>query len=437
MTYQEAVDFLSNETPMFQKSGNGAYHTGLETAVRLDETSGHPHRSFHTVHIAGTNGKGSTAHTIAAIFQAAGYRTGLYTSPHLTDFRERIRVDGIRIVPEYVTDFLEKTKDIAIDLHASFFEITTAMAFSYFASCNVDVAIIETGLGGRFDSTNIITPDLSVITNIGFDHIKILGNTLAEIAFEKAGIIKPGVPVVIGEDCPETRPVFQKKADECNSKIVFAQDNCKILSTNRGKRGEYSYNTIPYPNLESGLQGYCQYNNANTILHCVEILNESGWNLTEAAVRTGFADVCRLTGLRGRWEKLCDEPLMICDTGHNSHGLKYISEHLKALSSQSWNGVLRIVFGMVNDKDTDVVLGLMPTDAVWYFAQASVPRALPSQDLREKAKSAGLDGKAYPSVAEAVTAARADAAPNDIIFVGGSTFVVSDLLNMEDFRDQQ
>lgn len=432
MTYREAVDYLCVRTPMFQQIGGGAYKAGLDTTLILDEHIGHPHRQFRTIHIAGTNGKGSTAHTIAAILQAAGYRTGLYTSPHLLDFSERIKVDGIPVNPEFVTNFITNNKDFTEPLHPSFFELTTAMAFCYFAYCQVDVAVIETGLGGRLDCTNIITPDISIITNIGFDHMQFLGDTLAKIAFEKAGIIKPGIPAVIGEDCSETRPVFQAKADECHSKIVFAQDRSKIISESRSDRG-LVYETLSYPSLESELTGFCQSNNANTILHAIEVLKSVGWDLPDAAVRKGFANVCGLTGLRGRWQRIGGHPAIVCDTGHNSHGLRYVAEHLKRIAGNGQCSRLRIVFGMVNDKDTDEVLKLMPAEAVWYFTQAGVSRAMPAKELQSRAAVHGHQGKTYLSVSEAVNAALSEASEDDFIYIGGSTFVVADLMSMPEF----
>lgn len=432
--YQEAIDYLCRQMPMFQQIGSGAYKAGMDTSLRLDEHFGHPHRQFHTVHIAGTNGKGSTAHTIAAIFQAAGYNTGLYTSPHLTDFRERIRVNGVPIRKEYVINFLNNNRDFYEPLKPSFFELTTSMAFCYFRDRKVDIAIIETGLGGRLDCTNVITPDLSVITNIGYDHISILGDTLGKIAYEKAGIIKREVPVVIGEDCNESRPVFAAKAAECNSRIVFAKDKCKILSSYKDSSGKLFYDADGYRNLESELQGFCQVRNANTILHAVSELGKAGWNLPESAVREGFRNVCGLTGLRGRWQKLQNSPTIVCDTGHNSHGLHYIAEQLDSISAADGAGTLRIVFGMVNDKDTGTVLKLMPKNAVWYFTQAGVSRAIPSDELQRMAGEAGLYGKTYHSVSDAVRTAVRESSPNDFIFVGGSTFVVADLLSMSEFQ---
>ncbi len=432
MTYQEAIDYLYVQMPMFQQIGNGAYKAGLETTMQLDEHFGHPHRSFRTVHIAGTNGKGSTAHTLAAIFQSAGYRTGLYTSPHILDFSERIRVDGKPIDKNFVVKFITENRQFYEPLKPSFFELTTAMAFRYFADCKVDIAIIETGLGGRLDCTNIITPELSVITNIGFDHTLFLGDTLAKIAFEKAGIIKPGVPAVIGEDVPETREVFQNKADGCGSKIVFAQDKCKIISEHR-EAGRLLYDAAGFPELESELQGFCQRNNANTILYAVDELRLAGWNLPDSAVRDGFAHVCNLTSLMGRWQKLSERPAMVCDTGHNSHGLKYVAAHLSELMQSGQYSTLRIVFGMVNDKDVDRVLELMPAGAVWYFTQAGVKRAMPAGELRNRAEVFGHKGRIFPTVAEAVSAAISDADPSDLIYAGGSTFVVADLFAIPEF----
>lgn len=435
MTYEEAIEKLCVKTPMFQQVGSDAYKPGLVNTLHLDEYYGHPYRKFRSVHIAGTNGKGSTAHTLAAILQAAGYRTGLYTSPHLTDFSERIRVNGIPINSDFVVNFLEKDSAFHDSLQPSFFELTTQMAFCYFAWCGVDVAVIETGLGGRLDCTNIIYPDLTVITNVGFDHTQFLGDTLAEIAAEKAGIIKPGVTAVIGEDCAETRPVFEKRARECFSRTVFAQDNCKILSSSQTDDGKMIYETLDYPALVSELGGLCQQNNANTILYAVSELQRSGWQLPESAVRKGFAEVCEMTGLRGRWQTLRMNPRIICDTGHNSHGLKYVADQLERLAAKPGSGHLRIVFGMVSDKDVDKVLEIMPKNAEWYFTQASVKRAISAESLRKMAAGFGCTGRVFGSVAEAVRTAKSEAASDDIIYVGGSTFVVAELLSMPEFRE--
>ena len=433
MTYQDAIEYLYTQTPLFQNVGQEAYKEGLYNTVTIDRHLGCPHKLYKTIHVAGTNGKGSVSHTLAAILQASGYKTGLYTSPHLTDFRERIRIDGKPISPDFVVKFIENNRDFLEPLHPSFFEVTTAMAFSWFAQQEVDVAVIETGLGGRLDCTNIIKPVLSIITNIGFDHTKFLGDTLPRIAFEKAGIIKKNVPAIIGEHCDQTRPVFERKAEEVGAKIVFAQDNCKIISHKYINPSKVVYETAALPGLESGLAGMCQEKNANTILTAVDELKRRRFRITEDAVRKGFRDVCRMTGLRGRWQLVRRKPDIICDTGHNSHGLKYIARHLEELSSKPGAGQLRIVMGMVNDKDISDVLAVMPRNARYYFTQASVQRALDASTLRDMARQAGLTGRVFRSVAQAINTAQREAAPEDLIFVGGSTFVVADLLTMRDF----
>ena len=436
MNYQEAVEYLYTQTPLFQNVGQEAFKEGLYNTVTIDRHLGCPHKLFKTVHIAGTNGKGSVSHTLAAILQASGYKTGLYTSPHLTDFRERIRVNGKPVSPDFVVKFIEKNREFLEPLHPSFFEVTTAMAFSWFAEQEVDVAVIETGLGGRMDCTNIIKPVLSVITNIGFDHMKFLGDTMHQIAYEKAGIIKKNVPVVIGEHNDNTRKVFERKAEEVGAKIVFAQDNCKIISHKYINPSKVVYETASLPALESGLAGMCQEKNANTILTAVDELKRRKFNITESAIRKGFKDVCRMTGLRGRWQRVGKKPDIICDTGHNSHGLKYIAQHLEQLASEPGFGQLRIVFGMVNDKDVTDVLALMPKNARYYFTQASVQRAMDANTLKDLARQAGLTGRVYRTVAQAVNTAQREASPDDLIFVGGSTFVVADLLTMPDFYIQ-
>ena len=433
MTYQEAVEYLYTQTPLFQNVGQEAYKEGLYNTVTIDRHLGCPHKLYKTIHVAGTNGKGSVSHTLAAILQASGYKTGLYTSPHLTDFRERIRVNGKPVAPEFVVKFIERNREFLEPLHPSFFEVTTAMAFSWFAEQEVDVAVIETGLGGRLDCTNIIKPVLSIITNIGYDHMKFLGETLPGIAFEKAGIIKKNVPVVIGEYTPETRTVFERKAEEVSTRILFAEDNCKIISQKYHNPSKVVYETTAYPALESGLAGLCQEKNANTILTALDELKKKKFNIPESAVRKGFKNVCRMTGLRGRWQLVSKKPDIICDTGHNSHGLKYIAKHLEELSAKPGFGQLRIVMGMVNDKDITDVLALMPRNARYYFTQASVKRSLDASTLRDLARQAGLTGRVYRSVAQAVDTARREAAQNDLIFVGGSTFVVADLLTMPEF----
>ena len=426
MNYQETLTYLYNSAPLFQQVGKDAYKEGLDNTYALDNYFDPPHRRFRTIHVAGTNGKGSCSHTLAAILQAAGYKTGLYTSPHLVDFRERIRVNGTPVSQEFVVDFVEKHRAFFEPLHPSFFELTTAMAFTYFAQQQVDVAVIEVGLGGRLDCTNIIQPDLCVITNISFDHVQFLGNTLAKIASEKAGIIKKGVPVIIGETTPETRSVFQAKAEAVGAPIVFAEDEHLLLDATRNETMHYIYQTADYADLEGELGGLCQLKNTNTLLSAIRRLPDAGYRITEKNVREGFLHVCELTGLMGRWQKLGEHPTIICDTGHNVGGMQYITEQLRRQTYQT----LHIVIGMVNDKDVSGVLSMLPKEARYYFTQASVKRALPCDKMKALAETFGLHGNAYPSVGKAFKAARQQAQPNDFIFVGGSSFIVADLLSL-------
>lgn len=425
MTYQETLTYLYNSASLFQHVGKAAYKEGLENTLALDEYFGHPHRKFRTIHVAGTNGKGSCSHTLAAILQSAGYRVGLYTSPHLVDFRERIRINGVPVSQEFVVDFVDKHRSFFEPLHPSFFELATAMAFHYFATQQVDVAVIEVGLGGRLDCTNIIHPDLCLITNISFDHVQFLGNTLAKIAGEKAGIIKPSVPVVIGETAPETKPVFQQKAAQVNAPIFFAEEEHPLLSALHDESGNYVYQTTRYHDLKGELGGICQEKNTNTLLTALPLLEQQGYHITETDIRNGFAHVCELTGLMGRWQKLSSHPTIVCDTGHNVGGIQYI---VKQLSFQKYKQ-LHIVMGMVNDKDISGVLAMLPKDAIYYFTQASVQRALPAEKVKELASSYGLSGNAYPDVKTAVEAAQKRADADDFIFVGGSSFIVADLLS--------
>lgn len=412
MNYQDTLDYLYNSTPMFQQVGAGAYKAGLENTWALDEHFGYPHRSYRTIHIAGTNGKGSCSHTLAAILQHAGYRVGLYTSPHLIDFRERIRVNGQPVPEEYVVRFVEEERGFFEPLHPSFFELTTAMAFRYFAEEKVDVAVIEVGLGGRLDCTNVIRPDLSIITNISMDHVQFLGDTLEKIAGEKAGIIKPGVPVVIGETTPETRPVFLKKAREERAPIYFAEEEVQEL----------------HPDWDYELKGAYQVKNRRTLLAALPLLRGVGYRIREEDVRAGFARVVELTGLMGRWQQLQEHPSLVCDTGHNVGGIAYVAGQLRQQACRQ----LHIVIGMVNDKDIRGVLALLPREAVYYFTQASVKRALPAAELARLAAEAGLKGDCFPDVPSAVRAAQKKSLPEDFIFVGGSTFIVADLLANRD-----
>lgn len=410
MNYQETIEYLFNSTPVFEKIGAKAYKPGLQTTHELDKHFGHPHRQYKTIHIAGTNGKGSCSHTIAAILQSQGYKVGLYTSPHLVDFRERIRVNGECLPEQYVIDFVEENRAFFEPLHPSFFELTTAMAFKYFAEQKVDYAVIEVGLGGRLDCTNIITPVLSVITNISFDHTQFLGNTLAEIAGEKAGIIKPDVPVVIGEYIEETRPVFEKVAGERHSPILFAQDEDTAM------------------NVDMELKGSYQERNRKTILAALNVLRQT-MTISDEAIRNGFGHVCELTGLRGRWEKLGEAPLVICDTGHNLAGWKYLATQINDVDAQ----VKHIVFGMVDDKDVEHVLQLLrdklKNGVKFYWTQPSTKRAIPVEKLRDTALKYNLHGEMYHSVKEAYMTAKANAKNDDFVFIGGSSYVVADLLS--------
>lgn len=422
MTYAEATQYLFTRTPLFQHIGAGAYKEGLENTHQLDAHFGHPHRKYLTLHIAGTNGKGSCAHTLAAILQSAGYRTGLYTSPHLVDFRERIRVNGAPIPESEVVRFVEEERSFFEPLYPSFFEVTTALAFRYFAEQKVDIAVIEVGMGGRLDCTNIITPLLSIITNIGLDHTQFLGSTLAAIAGEKAGIMKAGVPVLIGETNAETAPLFRARAQQVGAPICFADAQPIVLGGQpaKGYKG-IDYETTDGP-LWGELGGAYQLKNTNTLLWACRLLKRQGLNLTPAAVQQGLAHVCELTGLRGRWEVVSKAPLTICDSGHNVAGLTPNMQQLKALPHKT----LRICIGMVSDKDVDGVLAIMPHEAVYYFTQASVPRALPATKLATRALHHRLRGHSYPTVKEAVAAARREADTNDVIYIGGSNFVLAD-----------
>ena len=407
MDYRRAVDWMCSALPMFQKIGSAAYRPGLENTEYLMDYLGHPERGLRCIHVAGTNGKGSTSSMLASVLMEARYRTGLYTSPHLIDFRERMRVDGEMIPKEFVADFVERHLDFFTAHSFSFFEMTTAMAFCWFRACGVDVAVVETGLGGRLDSTNVVRPDLSVITNIALDHTAILGDTCVQIAGEKAGIIKPGVPVLIGENDPEIEPVFRAKA---------AREGAPLYFTDHGIRLE----DYPCP-----LEGDYQRFNIATVVAACGILRES-WKLDPQTVRRGLARVVDNTHLQGRWQVLSRRPLVVCDTGHNVNGIGEIVRQL----SHTPKGRLFMVFGMVNDKDVDGVLALLPKEAQYCFAQASVQRALDSRELARRAARFSLRGEAYPDCESAFRAARQQAGPQDMIFVGGSTFVVADVLEV-------
>lgn len=409
MNYSQAIEILYQQAPMFQHVGKSAYKTGLDTILRLDEIFDHPHRNYKTIHVAGTNGKGSCSHMIAAVLQQSGYKTGLYTSPHLRDFRERIRVNGVMIPEEYVCDFVEKAKPLIDELHPSFFEVTTAMAFRYFADCKVDVAVIEVGLGGRLDCTNIITPELSIITNISIDHTDLLGDTLQDIAKEKAGVIKSGIPAVIGETQPESAPVFIEKAASVNAPIYFA-DEKKLYSD-------------PLPECE--MKGIYQQKNRQTVMTAVALMQKNGiFNIPQSAIMDGLKNVCSLTGIKGRWQTLSENPRIICDTGHNEAGIRFVAQQLK----QEKYATLRMIIGMVGDKKIDKMLALLPKDAVYYFTKAGIPRALNEKDLMALGIANGLKGNAYPSIKQALEAAKNDYREGDLIFVGGSNFTVAEVV---------
>lgn len=422
-SYDELIEELFNRFPAFQQVGAGAYKPGLENAEALDAYFGHQHRNFRTIHVGGTNGKGSTSHTLAAILQKSGYKVGLYTSPHLADFRERIRINGEMIPREAVEKFLLAHSDEAFNFRPSFFELTTFLAFSYFAQEKVDVAVIEVGLGGRLDTTNVITPDISVITNISLDHVAMLGHDCPTIAREKAGIIKQNVPVIIGEAEGDVKAVFQQQADQVGAPITFAQES-GIITSAQPSNGGWQYESNVFSSVWGELGGWCQEKNAATIMCSVEQLRKLGYNISDEAVKEGFAHVTKLTGLRGRWQRLNERPLVICDTGHNIGGMQYIAQQLANTPCRT----LRIVLGMVNDKDVSGVVSLLPAHAQYYFTQASVARALSADEMATVGTKYGLKGETFPTVQQAYKAAMADACEDDFIFVGGSTFVVADLL---------
>lgn len=411
MTYRKTLEYLFAQLPMYQRIGAAAYKADLGNTITLSQLLGNPEKKFLSIHIAGTNGKGSTSHMIASVLQSAGYKTGLYTSPHLKDFRERIKINGKMIPKSYVSAFVHHNKKAFENIQPSFFEYTAVMAFQYFADEKVDIAVIETGMGGRLDSTNVITPLVSVITNISKDHTAILGNTLPEIAKEKAGIIKPGIPVVIGETQDETREVFNQKARETGSEICYADQLVKNETIHRFKE------LLP-------LKGLYQEKNIITSYQALQLLIREGLILTEADIALGFKDVIRQTGLQGRWQKLQGNPKTICDVGHNEAGIRYILEQLR---TEKFNR-LHWVFGLVNDKDADGILKLLPVSAQYYFCKANIPRGLDAAELQKRAFEFGLQGVAYPSVHEAYQAAKNAASEQDLVFIGGSTFVVAEVL---------
>lgn len=423
-TYDETIDFLFNATPVFQHQGGSAYKPGLDTVMALDKRLDHPHKAYKTIHIGGTNGKGSTASTLAAILYSAGYRVGLFTSPHLVDFRERIRVNGQTIDADFVVAFCNRTEDFIREYKPSFFELTTMMAFDYFRSQHVDIAIIEVGMGGRLDSTNIINPILSIITNISKDHTQFLGETLSLIAQEKAGIIKSHTPIIIGATNSETRPVFEKRAEELQAPIYFAETQDVLLSA-QSKGIHFEYQTKDYGLIYGQLGGLAQQENTRTILTAIRVLtSDLGIDIAKEAVSKGFAHVCELSGLLGRWQQISDNPRIICDTGHNIGGFELTVKQLMAEKYEK----LHIVIGMVNDKDISAVLSILPKNALYYFTKASVPRALLAEELKKLAQAYELQGNSYANVQLAMKAVKDNAIAQDLIFVGGSNFIVADVL---------
>ncbi|WP_396185730.1 bifunctional folylpolyglutamate synthase/dihydrofolate synthase [Flavobacterium sp.] len=406
MDYQETINWMFNQLPIYQLQGASAYKKDLTNALLLANHLNNPEKNLKCIHVAGTNGKGSTSHMLASILQEAGYKVGLYTSPHLRDYRERIKINGGEISEDFVCDFINKNKTFFESNDMSFFEMTVGLAFEYFAKEKVDIAIIEVGMGGRLDATNIITPLVSVITNIGLDHTQFLGNTLEAIAFEKAGIIKPNIPVVIGEFTPETKSVFLTKTAANNSEIYFSSDIIKK---------EYS----------SDLVGDYQIHNKKTVVQTISIVNSKGtYKISEDNIKSGLLNVKKNTGLEGRWQQLGKYPKIICDTAHNKNGLEIV---LKQIQKEKFE-TLHIVLGVVNDKDLDEVLPLFPADAIYYFCKPNIPRGLDSGILQDKAATFNLNGKAYNSVSESYTKALQNASKTDFIFIGGSTFVVAEIL---------
>lgn len=434
MNYTQTVEYLYSRLPMFSRQGAAAIKKDLHNTVLLCGSLGNPHNNFKTVHVAGTNGKGSVSHMLASVFQQAGYKTGLYTSPHLRDFRERIRINGEMIPEEVVVSFVQEQQGLIEKIDPSFFEVTVAIAFDYFSKQQVDIAIIETGLGGRLDSTNIILPLLSVITNIGFDHMAILGDTLPQIASEKAGIIKSGVPVVIGEATGEVKQVFLDKAAVEQSPIFFASEEWTVdpdeqwdddLLQLHAKRVDDTGSI-----METGIQvsldltGSYQLKNIKTVLSAIDVIRNSGFEISNQDICSGLKQVSKLTGLMGRWQTIGSNPKTICDTGHNEDGIREVLNHLKRLNFRH----LHFVIGMVKDKDIRKVLSLLPTDATYYFCAPDIERAKPAISLKEEASEKGLHGEAYDSVSRALLVAREHAKSEDLVLVGGSTFVVAEAI---------
>jgi dihydrofolate synthase/folylpolyglutamate synthase len=427
MNYDQTIDYLFTRLPMFSRLGPAAMKEGLTNAILLCEANGNPQTNFKSVHVGGTNGKGSTSHMLAAIFQTAGYKTGLYTSPHLKDFRERIKVNGEMISQDFVVDFVEKMKPMIEEISPSFFEITVAMAFEYFAEQHVDIAIIEVGLGGRLDSTNIITPELSVITNISYDHMNILGDTLQKIAFEKAGIIKKNIPVVIGEYQTETHEVFEQKAAGENTALTYASQKRFVAEWKMDKHELIAEVTTVHNNekeyLHLDLNGIYQTKNLVTVLEAIHILKQKGWNITDLHIQKAMQHVKKLTGLHGRWEVIHEKPLIVLDVGHNEDGIRQLIRQIEITDHEE----LHIIAGFVKDKEIDKILSLLPKHAYYYFTKAQIPRALPENELFLKGAEIGLSGRHYRDVNAALKDAISHTSEKDLIVICGSVFVVGEV----------
>jgi dihydrofolate synthase/folylpolyglutamate synthase len=428
MNYQQTLDYLFEQLPMFHRVGAAAYKADLKNTIAICELLNHPEKQFHSIHIAGTNGKGSTSHMLAAILQSAGYKTGLYTSPHLKDFRERIRINGKMIEENYVMDFVEQYRMDFENIRPSFFEWTVGLAFCYFAEKKIDIAVVETGLGGRLDSTNVITPLVSVITNIGLDHTQLLGDTIEKIAVEKAGIIKPGIPIVIGERQKISEHVFLNKSSETKSELVFASEDLKAEVTNCDvnfiSMNIYNNDELIFQNLQLDLPGIYQVKNILTVIESIFLLRKNGFTISDDHILSALKNVKRLTGLMGRWQIISDKPLTICDVGHNKEGIDLVVKQI----GKTPHKILHFILGVVNDKDISGILGLLPKEANYYFCKATIPRGMNADELKALAEKYYLQGHAFPSVREAFHTAQANAGENDLIFVGGSTFVVAEVL---------
>lgn len=431
-SYKQTLEFLFSQLPMYQRVGKMAYKANLDTTLALDEYFKHPHQQYKTIHVAGTNGKGSTSHMLTSVLMQAGYKVGLYTSPHLKSFRERIRVDGQMVSENFVVEFTHEHMHIFQQLEASFFEMTVAMAFEYFALQKVDIAVVETGLGGRLDSTNIITPEVSIITNIGNDHSDLLGDTPEKIAVEKAGIIKQGVPTIIGQAQSNLQHIFKEKANEVGATIIYADEMFSVSKEIPNNPNKQTFlvtqkRDLTTQTLSLDLLGNYQQKNLLSVLTATEVLTQKGFTISQENVAVGLAQTAHKTGLLGRWQILNNQPLTICDTGHNEDGMNLIVEQIKQTPHQK----LHFIIGMVADKTIDTILNILPKDAMYYFTRPSIPRALNEKELFLKGKEHGLSGNTYPTVEKAMEEAKKTATSNDLIFIGGSTFVVADALGQE------